>query len=698
MQNKAVKPGFFEDIARCPSLLLVAVGSFLLMGLGQLFNRQWLKGLIFLLVPVLLLTIEFGSGSWGNLESGYRSDSVNYFGQMMKATTEAQSAELSATLGKEVILSGGQADVIDAALLGESFDYGTILVKADVVGDLAGAHGWVYSPDAAIAFYTPTMAEDAVEAPEPVDPTDAQLAALASAFFVPVRDALATPLGTTLGLEPATVTRQTEPKVDLPAGPVVRVRYNLNVDGTDLGFLVHYFPQGLTEKAVGTDFHAGQTLYPVRDYGGYITRGLWGLVTLGALVIGDDYRGLTVEAFNADQPWASADNSSLLLGRGLIAAVLLLLYVMAWALCVVDAYNSRRQFLETGETQSLVSFAKELWDKAYVWILIAPAAILIVFFTVVPFVYTFLCSFTNWTYKVYLIQQLVSWNGLTEYATVFGEPAWLGLFFQVFGWTIIWALASSATVYVMGFAHALVVESPLVKGKKIWRTILIIPWAMPALISLLAFRNIFDKDGLMNQMLLQTGLMKPVSDLLYGIGLEGKPDDIIFWFQPSYNANLAKAVAIGVNMWLGSPYFMMLIIGIIATIPADRYEAAMIDGANGYQRFRYITLPLVLNATIPAMVMTVTFNFNNFGALYFLTGGGPTWLLENLPDSLRTWTNSMPGQTDILISWIYKISFNPNSQLYNKAAVYTVFIFLILGIFSVINMKMTKAFDDEGEE
>jgi arabinogalactan oligomer/maltooligosaccharide transport system permease protein len=157
-------------------------------------------------------------------------------------------------------------------------------------------------------------------------------------------------------------------------------------------------------------------------------------------------------------------------------------------------------------------------------------------------------------------------------------------------------------------------------------------------------------------------------------------------------------VALGVNLWLGSPYFMMLIIGIIATIPADRYEAAMIDGANGYQRFRYITLPMVINATVPAMVMTVTFNFNNFGAMYFLTGGGPVWLLENLPDSLRTWTNSMPGQTDILISWIYKISFNANAQLYNKAAVYTVFIFLILGIFSVINMKMTKAFDDEGEE
>jgi arabinogalactan oligomer / maltooligosaccharide transport system permease protein len=293
---------------------------------------------------------------------------------------------------------------------------------------------------------------------------------------------------------------------------------------------------------------------------------------------------------------------------------------------------------------------------------------------------------------------LVHWQGLTEYASVFGEPAWLSIFFQVFGWTVLWAVASSVTVYVMGFAHALIVESPQVRAKKVWRTILIIPWAMPAMISLLAFRNVFDKDGLMNQILLATHLMKPVSDALFAVGLQGKPDDIIFWFAPPYNANLAKFVAIVVNLWLGAPYFMMLIIGIIATIPSDRYEAAMIDGANAYQRFRFITLPLVLNATIPAMIMTVTFNFNNFGAIYFLTGGGPTWLLEKLPDSLRTWTNSMPGQTDILISWIYKISFTANAQMYNKAAVYTVFIFLILGIFSVVNMRLTKAFNEEGEE
>jgi arabinogalactan oligomer/maltooligosaccharide transport system permease protein len=689
MQNASPKVGFFDEIKRHPSLLLVALGSFLVMGLGQLFNRQWLKGLIFFLVPVLFLTIEFGTGSWDKMASGYKEDTTNYFGRMVGKTAETLTADLTTAMGKTVAIEANGADTVDASQLATGFDYGTVVVKADLSGAASGPHGWILSPDAAAALFQ--------KGDTPVAPTDAQVQSLVPLFFTPIQAALAGPLNGTLTTGPSTVVRTADAKVPL-SGTVVRVRFSLTIDGTDQGSLVEYFPKPLTEKAVGTDPHAGQTLYPIRDYGGYITRGLWGMVSLGSLVINDDYRGLSIETFNADKPWASADNSSILLARGLIASIIILLYLLMWGLCVADAWSNRKAYLETGKSQSLVDFAKDLWDKAYVWILIAPVALLISFFTVIPFVYTFLCSFTDWTYKVYLLQQLIHWKGLTEYITVFAEPAWFTVFIQVFGWTVLWALISSVTVYVMGFAHALIVESPLVKGKKFWRTVIIIPWALPAMISLLTFRNVFDKDGLMNQLLLQTGLMKPFSNVLYAIGLEGKPDDIIFWFAPPYNANLAKAVAVMVNLWLGAPYFMMLIVGIIATIPADRYEAAMIDGANGFQKFRYITLPMVLNATIPAMVMTVTFNFNNFGAMYFLTGGGPTWLLEKLPDSLRTWTNSMPGQTDILISWIYKISFNANSQLYNKAAVYTVFIFLILGIFSVVNMKMTKAFDDLGEE
>ncbi|MEI8096426.1 MAG: ABC transporter permease subunit [Spirochaetales bacterium] len=682
-----------SSTTKSPSLWLVALASVFLMGLGQFINRQWAKGVLFLLIFVAFLGIEFGTGAWQKMDLEYKSDYVQYFGQVANETVEGQSATLTEAVGKPSTISDPLTSLLPLKNAPDIFEAGFVQVSQDFgSGNL---HGFLLPTALAQGLI---LAKTGTE-PAEIGPDQLKiLDEITKNWSTTATEKLGPLVGQTLTVTPRMPQAFTGTTLGDSTDPVVRVRYNITVDDVDYAYFAEYFPPALAQQAVGPVPREGEVRYPVRDYGGYITRSIWGMITLGALVINDEYRGVSAEARNAERPWAQADDSSKLLARGLIASVLVLFLVLAWFMNVLDAYNSRKTYLATGKVQGFVSYLKELWERAYVWILIAPSLVLISFFTVIPFLYTFLCSFTNWTYKVLLSQQLITWQGIHEYLVVFAEPAWLSVFFQVFLWTILWALASSVTVYVMGFAHALVIESPLIKGKKIWRTILIIPWAMPALISLLAFRNVFDKDGLMNQVLLATNLMKPVSDLLYGIGLEGKPDNIIFWFDPPYNANLAKFVAIMVNLWLGAPYFMMLMTGIMSTIPADRYEAAMIDGASAFQKFRYITLPLVLTATIPAMVMTVTFNFNNFGAVYFLTGGGPTWLLENLPQSLKTWSSSLPGQTDILISWIYKISFNANSQLYNKAAVYTVFIFLILGIFSVVNMRMTKAFDDEGEE
>jgi arabinogalactan oligomer/maltooligosaccharide transport system permease protein len=142
---------------------------------------------------------------------------------------------------------------------------------------------------------------------------------------------------------------------------------------------------------------------------------------------------------------------------------------------------------------------------------------------------------------------------------------------------------------------------------------------------------------------------------------------------------------------------MMMIIGCLATIPKDLYEAANIDGATGWQRFKAITLPSVLSATIPSLIMTFSFNFNNFGAIYFLTGGGPAWNPSQVPDTMRVLGSSLPGQTDILISWIYKLSFTKNSEMFNVAAVYSIFIFLIVGGFAVYSLLQSKSFSEDGE-
>ena len=445
-------------------------------------------------------------------------------------------------------------------------------------------------------------------------------------------------------------------------------------------------------------FIEGEKHYPIRDFGGFFTRGVWGLVTLGRLPIDTEYAGGVIELYNKVVPWLTADNSIVLLGNGLIAMAVLVVFITLWILGVIDAYTTNIKFQKTGIKESSREFWKRIWDSLYVYVVSAPAFIMILFFTVIPIFFTFLLAFTNYTYKIKLGAKLIEWAGFSTFGFLAMDPGWLSIFGQIFLWTILWALMSSFTVYGLGFFNAMIVESPLVNHKRVWRTIMILPWAIPSLVSLMMFRNAFDKDGLVNQFLFASGLMEPVSNFLFNIGLQGKPDQPIFWFQPIYNGRLARFVVILVNLWLGAPYHMMMIIGTLATIPRELYEAAAIDGASGWQRFKFITWPMVIAATMPALIMTFSFNFNNFGAVYFLTGGGPTWDPTKIPDSMRIVGSAMPGQTDILISWIYKLSFTKDFEQYNVAAVYSILIFFIVGGFSVYNLLKSKSFQEEAGE
>ncbi|MEI7667398.1 MAG: ABC transporter permease subunit, partial [Erysipelotrichaceae bacterium] len=247
----------------------------------------------------------------------------------------------------------------------------------------------------------------------------------------------------------------------------------------------------------------------------------------------------------------------------------------------------------------------------------------------------------------------------------------------------------SVTTYFLGMFQAIVIESKYVKFKKFFRTILIVPWAVPGMVSLMVFRQAFQQDGLINKILLSTKLMPTFSNFFHTIGLTSSVEGVISWLTVYGNAGLTKLVIVGVNLWLGAPYFMMLITGVLTTLPKDLYEAAAIDGATKWQSFRRITLPLILRATLPAIVMTFTFNFNNFGAIYFLTGGGPGRPNDLVPQSMLI-LKGVPGATDILISWIYKLSFTANEQLYNMAAVYSIMIFLFIGSISVFNLARAK--------
>jgi len=441
-------------------------------------------------------------------------------------------------------------------------------------------------------------------------------------------------------------------------------------------------------------------LYFFRDYGGYFTAGIWGFFTLGRLVLGNMYRGERIVVNDNIFTWKSADNSQVLLGEGIIAFVLIAILIITWVMSIKDAYQTHRRVEDGGEQESLQTFIKRVWTDYFAYIIIIPSAILIFLFTLVPFLFSFLVAFTNWTGRISLGEMLFKWTFFETFGMVFQSADWLKFFWDVLLWTIFYAFMSSVTVYVLGLIQAMIIESKYVVGKKIWRLILILPWAIPGMISLMLFRNVFaDNGGLMNQVLAQMGATESVKNFLRALGLVNQVDlevglGNILWLTGRQNGGLAKALIIIVNLWLGYPYFMMLITGVLGTIPESLYEAADIDGASAGQKFKYITLPMILRATAPVIVTTFTFNFNNFGAIYFLSGGGPGYPLEQIPQSVLV-LGAAPGQTDILISWIYKLSFRSTVNQYNLASVYSILIFVFIGLAAIYNLSKLKSFWEE---
>lgn len=601
--------------------------SGLIMGLGQLVNKNWGKALMFFLFPVILVTIELSSSNWGRyikLASG----------------------------GADEILSAQRLDY-DLNGSSESEDY-VIQESASSLADILGLGASDETEGSEDDLWGDESEDDLWGSDESEEDFSGD-----------------------------------ESEDDLWGSEDDLWGSDEDSDETEVSYFDYEY------EYPNYAYSRNGEKYIFRDFGGFITKGLWGLFTLGKLVIGDEYAGKNIELYNKVTGWLTADNSIQIMGNGLIALVVCIVFIIFDVICICDAVKERKKINNGIKPEAALDYLKRVWRDAYVYIILSPAIVLLLIFTLIPFLFTFLLAFTDYSYKIKLGADLISWSGFAAFKQAVVDPSWLSIFSKIFVWTVFWAVMSSFTCYAVGFINALVIENPLVKGKKAWRTVMILPWAIPSLISLMLFKNVFNREGLMNQILFATNTMEGFSKFLFNIGLQGKFDQPIYWFDPIYNGNLAKAVVVIVNLWLGAPYFMMLIIGVLSTIPKDLYEAANIDGATGIQRFNAITLPMVLSATLPSIIMTFSFNFNNFGAVYFLTGGGPLWDPTKVPESMRVIGGAVPGQTDILISWIYKLSFTQGQEVFNVAAVYSIIIFLIVGGFSVGNLLKSKSFSEE---
>ncbi len=294
--------------------------------------------------------------------------------------------------------------------------------------------------------------------------------------------------------------------------------------------------------------------------------------------------------------------------------------------------------------------------KAYVYL--TPALVSILLVTGLPIVYTVVLSFTN--YNMYHLNDF-SFVGWENYITVLTGST-RNVFFPVLGWTLCFAVISTAGSYAMGLILAILLNNPRMKESKIYRSILIVPWALPSTIAILAWQGLFNE---------QYG---GINNMLHALGMAAN----IPWLTNPFWARLG---IIMVNVWLGFPYMMNVCLGGLQAISTEYYEAAEIDGASKFQCFKSITFPMVTKLSIPLVISSFASNFNNFGNIYMITQGGPARV-----------DNQFAGYTDILASTAYKMT--TWSNRYELSATFSVLIFIIVGTFTLINMRLSGAFKE----
>lgn len=386
--------------------------------------------------------------------------------------------------------------------------------------------------------------------------------------------------------------------------------------------------------------------FSIRLHGGFFVKGFWGIVTLGEKV-GGKY----------------GDHSTMLLINGVIAIFTLSLFVAIYIFNIRDAYITGKKIDETGEYVTSKEYFSKVKNRNFPYMILIPIGIAFLFVVIMPIIFSVLTAFLNYNRDHLPPGKLLDWVGISNFKKLFTVPIWSKTFIKVLLWTIIWTLVSTLSSYFMGMLQAIFLNHKSVKFKRFFRTILILPWAIPQMISLLVFRNLLN------------GQFGPLNSLLLNLGIIS--ENIPFLSDPY----MAKVTVLVVNLWLGFPMFMVMMLGVFSNLDQSLYEAAYIDGAGKFQAFKKITLPLVFRATIPNLIMSMAANFNSFGAIYFLTQGGP--INEKM---------QFAGDTDILISWIYKLTLN--QQMYDIAAVMSVLLFIIIGTVSYWNFRRTVSFKE----
>ena len=376
-----------------------------------------------------------------------------------------------------------------------------------------------------------------------------------------------------------------------------------------------------------------------------------------------------------------ASNSFLMLLLGLVTIAIIILFVILYLSNIKSAYLADTAVKEGRKPSSFVDDLKALLDDRFHILMLTPTCLAALVFTLLPTILMISLAFT--TYNDTSMQSaktvLFHWNGWDNFASIFqsGTSSSLGIeigarFLPVLGWTFIWAIFATFTCYFGGILLAILINKKGLKGKKVFRTIFILTIAIPQFISLLVMRNLLDANG-------------PVNSLLVNLHITNKAIDFL-GSTPTGSSLLAQVMVIIINMWLGIPYTMLMTSGILMNIPADLYEAARVDGTSRTKMFFKITLPYVIFITTPYLISSFIGNINSFNTIFLLTGGGPVV-------TSSTGINYVAGKTDLLVTWLYKLTIDKGD--YNTGAVIGIFTFIITATITLITYRRSKAYNEE---
>ena len=373
----------------------------------------------------------------------------------------------------------------------------------------------------------------------------------------------------------------------------------------------------------------------------------------------------TVEVWNDElfiYEYIQGDNSQQILLYGVATIIAIIAFIVIWRSSVRSGFVALSLKRNGKKVPSIIKDCQELLDTKIHKLLMFPPFMMLMIFTVVPLVYMMLMAFTNYS-KIGDHLTLFDWVGMKNFISLFDNSSALGRqFFPVLQWTLIWAFFTTFLNFFAGTVMAMIINRPSTRLKGLWRTVLSLTIAVPQFVSLLIIRTMFKSEGAVNSLLMEWGLIEKALPFFT-------------------DATWARVTIIAINMWVGIPYTVMSVTGILQNIPAEQYEAARIDGANAFQQFTNVTLPYMIFVMTPTLISSFTGNINNFNIIYLLSGGGPTYVGDSA------------GQTDLLVTWLYKLTID--NQQYNLAAVIGILTFIVLATVSLITYRNSGSYKNE---